>query len=278
MNNFYIQLRNQPFYFLSFIILCTFIILAMLGAVYTPQDPIALNVDQRLQAPSIMHWLGTDQFGRDLFSRMLAGAAVSFKVSFCVVGLALFIGVPLGAAAGYFQGVFDRVVSAIADALLALPGILLALTFVSIFGGSESGVILALGLAYTPYILRVVRSKAISLKQTGFVETSRLLGRSHIYILSRHIAPNIIGPITVLATSYFAQALLSESALSFLGLGMPPPYPSWGGILSEARPFMYDAPWLSIVPGIAITISLLSINLVGDALRDYFDPRNESKR
>ena len=272
MRRFFIILA-RPAYTFSSIGLVFICLLASVGVIYTPFDPLALEVNARLEAPSLTHWLGTDHFGRDLFSRLLVGAGVSLRVSLATVLVALSLGIVLGTSAGYFRGVVDRVISAIVDAFLAMPGILMALALIAVVGASEAGVIIALGLAYTPNIARVVRGNVLSLREANFVEAARLFGHPHWFIIARHIVPNVIGPLTVLASSYFAQALLSESVLSFLGLGVPPPYPSWGGILAESRQFISEAPWLSIFPGLTIVWALLCINLTGDALRDYFDPR-----
>lgn len=251
---------------------------ALLGALAPPYNPIAIDPDARLLPPSSDHWMGTDQFGRDLFSRMLAGAGVSLRVALASTAIAVSAGVALGAFAGYFGGLIDRVISGFTEAILALPGILLALALVAIVGASEFGVMIALGVAYTPNVARVVRGVVLSLRERPYIEMARNLGRSHLAILARHIAPNMAGPIIVLSSSYFALALLSESALSFLGLGVPPPYPSWGGILAEGQAFISDAPWLSIFPGAAITLTVLCVNLLGDGLRDRFDPRESDPR
>lgn len=272
MKNFWKHLQ-RPVYRISACGLLALVAIAVVGAVYTPYDPLKLSVDARLQAPSLVYWLGTDHFGRDLLSRLMVGAGVSFRVALATVVVALGLGVLLGTVAGYFRGLADRVISGVIDAFLAMPGILLALALIAVVGSSESGVVIALGLAYTPNVARVVRGNVLSLRQTAFIEAARLFAQPHWYIIARHIVPNVVGPLTVLASAYFAQALLSESVLSFLGLGVPPPYPSWGGILAESRQFFSDAPWLSIFPGLAIVLSLFCINMVGDALRDALDPR-----
>jgi len=269
----FLQGLDRPVYKFSVVGLGLIIVSAVIGSVYTPYDPLALSIDTRLEPPSWAHWMGTDHFGRDLLSRLLVGAGVSLRVSLATVTLALTLGVLLGTAAGYFRGITDRVISGVVDSLLAMPGILLALALIAVVGASEYGVIIALGLAYTPNVTRVVRGNVLSLRETNYVETAKLFGHPHWFIILRHIIPNVVGPLTVLASAYFAQALLSESVLSFLGLGVPPPHPSWGGILAESRQFMTDAPWISIFPGLMIVLSLLFINLTGDALRDHFDPR-----
>jgi peptide/nickel transport system permease protein len=249
------------------------LIAALIGQIGTPYDPIALDFNARLVPPSWEHWLGTDQFGRDVLSRLLSAASISVTVSVLTVALAMAIGVTVGAVSGYFGGWLDRVVMTIVDAFMALPGLLLALALMAAIGQSQWGVILALGLAYSPSVTRVVRGIALSLREKEYVEASRAMGNSDLFTILRHIIPNCIGPLTVLATAFFALAILAESALSFLGLGVPPPYPSWGGMLADARSYFTFAPWLAIFPGLAISIAVLGVNLFGDALRDRFDPR-----
>ena len=249
------------------------LVAALIGQIGTPYDPIALDFNARLVPPSWEHWLGTDQFGRDVLSLLLSAASISVTVSVLTVALAMAIGVSVGAVSGYFGGWLDRVVMTIVDAFMALPGLLLALALMAAIGQSQWGVILALGLAYSPSVTRVVRGIALSLREKEYVEASRAMGNSDLFTILRHIIPNCIGPLTVLATAFFALAILAESALSFLGLGVPPPYPSWGGMLADARSYFTFAPWLAIFPGLAISIAVLGVNLFGDALRDRFDPR-----
>ena len=246
---------------------------ALVAQIATPYDPVALDFNARLSAPSAAHWLGTDQFGRDVLSRLLSAASVSVTVSVLTVVLALTVGVSVGALSGYFGGWIDRAVMTVVDAFMALPGLLLALGLMAALGQSKWGVILALGIAYSPSVTRVVRGTTLSLREKEYVEASRAMGNADMFTIARHIVPNCIGPLTVLATAFFAHAILAESALSFLGLGVPPPYPSWGGMLADARSYFTFAPWLAIFPGIAISATLLGVNLFGDALRDYFDPR-----
>lgn len=246
---------------------------AIVAQVATPYDPVGLDFGTRLSPPSASHWLGTDQFGRDVLSRLLSAASVSMIVSIASVALALLLGVTVGAVAGYFGGWLDRLAMTIVDAFMALPSLLLALGLMAAVGQSKWGVVLALGIAYAPSITRIVRGTALSLREKEYVEASRAMGNSDLFTIARHVVPNCIGPLTVLATSFFAHAILAESALSFLGLGVPPPYPSWGGMLSDARGYFAYAPWLAIFPGLAISLTLLGVNLFGDALRDRFDPR-----
>jgi peptide/nickel transport system permease protein len=246
---------------------------ALAAQVWTPFDPVRTNLRRRLVPPDATYWLGTDEFGRDIASRLMAGAATSVTVALATVVLAMLLGVAIGLACGHFRGWTDRLLGAVNDTLLAFPGILLALGLLSVLGPSRWGIVVALGLAYAPTAARVVRGAVLSIREREFVEASRSLGNSELYTLARHVAPQTIAPVTVLATSMFGWVVLSESALSFLGLGVPPPAATWGNMLAAARPFMQDAPLLSIAPGLAIAACLLGANLLGDALRDLLDPR-----
>lgn len=266
-------MRLRPNLLLGGALLGFVLAVAATAAFWTPYNPIGVNLRRRLQAPSAAHWLGTDQFGRDLLSRVMAAAEVSITVAFVTVLVALLLGSSIGLAAGFFRGWTDRLLMAVNDALLAFPGILLALGLLAVIGPSQWGIVLALGLAYAPTVARIVRGSVLSLREREFVEASRALGNSEAYTLLRHVAPNTVSPLTVLATSMFGWVILAESALSFLGLGIPPPAPSWGNLLSAARPFLESAPHLAIAPGVMIALCLLGTNLLGDALRDLLDPR-----
>jgi peptide/nickel transport system permease protein len=248
-------------------------IAALIGAVWTPYDPLAIDFMARLAPPGGAHWLGTDEFGRDVLSRLMTGASTSAWISLLTVILAVGAGTALGVFTGFVRGWVDRVLMAFNDALLAFPGILLALGLLAVFGANKYGIIFALGIAYTPSVARVVRGTVLSLREREFVEASRVMGNSEIYTMWRHILPNCIAPLTVLATSLFGWVLLAESALSFLGLGVPPPAPTWGNMLAASRAFIAQAAWLGIFPGLCISLTLLGINLLGDAVRDQLDPR-----
>ncbi|MBS7700679.1 MULTISPECIES: ABC transporter permease [unclassified Chelatococcus] len=246
---------------------------AFISTVWTPADPNRLNVIRRLAAPAGAYPLGTDEFGRDVLSRIMTGAWTSLSLAFLTVLAAIVVGGVIGLVSGFFRGWIDRVVMMLNDALLAFPGILLALGLVTIIGPQRYGIVLALGIAFIPTVVRVVRSTVLSLRQREYVEASRALGNGPFYTLARHVLPNALAPIAVLATSMFGWAILLESALSFLGLGVPPPAATWGNMLSAARPYLATAPWLSIIPGACIAMTLLSVNLLGDTLRDRLDPR-----
>lgn len=246
---------------------------AVTAALWTPFSPVRVNLRRRLQWPSPENLLGTDEFGRDVLSRLMTGAVTSVTVALTTVVCALLVGVAVGLVAGFFRGRVDRVLMTFNDALLAFSGILLALGLLAAIGPSQWGIVLALGLAYAPTVARVVRGSVLSIREKEYVEASRALGNSELYTLWRHVLPHTVSPLTVLATSMFGWVILAESALSFLGLGVPPPAPTWGNMLAAARPFMESAPYLSIAPGMMIACCLLGTNLLGDALRDRFDPR-----
>ncbi|KRR05950.1 peptide ABC transporter permease [Bradyrhizobium jicamae] len=246
---------------------------AVTAAFWTPFDPLRVNLRARLQPPSSLYWLGTDEFGRDVLSRVMAGAATSVVVALLTVALAIAVGVMVGVVTGYLRGWTDRVIMAVNDALLAFPGILLALAVMIVVGANKFGLVLALGLAYIPSVARVVRGTVLSIREKEYIEASRVIGNSEVYSMLRHVLPNAVAPVAVLATSMFGWVLLAESALSFLGLGVPPPAPTWGNMLAASRPYMESAVWLGMAPGLCIALTLLGINLLGDSLRDRLDPR-----
>lgn len=248
-------------------------LLALVSLLYAPYDPLALDFDARLAPPSAAHWLGTDEFGRDVFSRIMSAAATSAGVSTLTVIVALSCGALLGGVPAYFGGWLDRIATVCIDALMSLPALLLALGIMAAVGPVRWGVVVALGIAYTPTVARVVRGQVLSLRTREFVEASRVLGNSTLYTLARHVAPNCVSPLTVITTAIFGNALLAETALSFLGLGVPPPSPTWGGMMADGREYLAHAPWICLFPGLAVSLALLGINLAGDALRDKLDPR-----
>lgn len=246
---------------------------AVTACFWTPFEPLRVNLRARLQPPSALHWFGTDEFGRDVLSRIMAGALTSLMVALMTVVCAVVIGALIGVVTGYFRGWIDRAIMAVNDALLSFPGVLLALAMMMIVGANKFGIVLALSLAYTPSVVRVVRGTVLSIREKEYIEASRVIGNSELYSMLRHVLPNSLAPVAVLATSMFGWVLLAESALSFLGLGVPPPAPTWGNMLAASRPYLETAAWLSIAPGLCIALTLLGINLLGDAMRDHLDPR-----
>jgi len=246
---------------------------ALVSLAWTPHDPLRINFGARLKLPGGRYLLGTDEFGRDELSRLMAGAATSVWIAVLTVTFSIVAGSIVGVLTGFLRGWTDRIVMAFNNALLAFPGLLLALGLLAVVGANQYGIVLALGLAYTPSVTRIVRGTVLSLREKEFIESSRVLGNSELYTMVRHVLPNCTAPLTVLATSMFGWVILAESALSFLGLGVPPPAPTWGNMLASARPFMAQASYLSILPGLCIALTLLGINLLGDAVRDWLDPR-----
>jgi peptide/nickel transport system permease protein len=249
------------------------ILLAGLAApLIAPADPNQLNLAVQLMAPSAEHLFGTDNFGRDVFSRILYATRVSLLVGFSVVLMAGFLGTAIGLIAGYYHTI-DNVLMRLMDALMAFPAILLGMAIMGALGASLVNIVIALVVVYTPRVARVVRGSVLTLAGTLFVESAVCVGCSNRRILLAHILPNCLAPLVVQLTFIFAYAILAEAALTFLGIGAPPDVPSWGVIINEGRPLLARAPWLVTIPGISIMITVLSLNLIGDGLRDTLDPR-----
>jgi peptide/nickel transport system permease protein len=234
---------------------------------------IAQNISERLQGPSAAHWFGTDEFGRDIFARIIHGGRVSLVVGLISVSVSLIIGGALGAFAGFYGGNVDNVIMRIMDIFLAIPSTLLAITIVAALGTSLVNVMLAIGISGIPNFARIVRAAVMSVKDQEFVESARAIGASNATIIFREIIPNCMAPIIVQATLSVASAILSTASLSFLGLGVQPPSPEWGAMLSSGRNFLRDAIHITLFPGLAIVITILALNLLGDGLRDALDPR-----
>lgn len=249
------------------------LVVGIIGPWLTPHNPLGLDLSARLAGSSAKYLLGNDEFGRDILTRLIYGARASIMISVSTVAFALVAGLIFGVLSGYFRGWTDRVIMTFNDAMLAFPGILLALGIIAISGASRNAIILALGLAYTPAVVRVARASVLSIREREYVEASRVMGNSQVATMLHHVLPNCIAPMTVLATSMFGWVILSESALSFLGLGVPPPAPTWGNMLATGRPYITQAPHLIVLPGICISLTLLGINMLGDALRDWLDPK-----
>jgi peptide/nickel transport system permease protein len=252
-------------------------VVAIGAPLLAPYDPVAQNLPARLLAPTAAHWMGTDELGRDILSRIIFGTRVSMLVSVCVVFGAGVIGLAIGAVAGYFGGWFDRFVNIILiNAFLSFPGILLAIAFAAFLGPGLDKVILALVVTGWAGYARLARAQILQAKEMEYVLAARSLGASHTRILIRHLVPNILQPILVQATIAMAGAILAESTLSFLGVGVLAPMPSWGAMLNDARGHLFDAPHLVIFPALAVMTAVLAFNLLGDALRDWLDPRMRS--
>jgi peptide/nickel transport system permease protein len=253
------------------------VIVALAAPWLAPYDPVAQNLPARLLAPTASHWMGTDELGRDILSRIIFGTRVSMLVSVCVVFGAGIIGLAIGAVAGYFGGWFDHLINIILiNAFLSFPGILLAIAFAAFLGPGLKNVIFALVVTGWAGYARLSRAQILQAKEMEYVLAARSLGASHTRILVRHLVPNILQPILVQATIAMAGAILAESTLSFLGVGILAPMPSWGAMLNDARGHLFDAPHLVIFPALAVMTAVLAFNLLGDALRDWLDPRMRS--
>ena len=266
--------KRQPLAATGIFLLAIFIICAVFASWLSPQDPAQIDLGARLLSPGHAHWLGTDELGRDILSRTIYGARISLTVSVSVVAISLILGLIAGMAAGLYGGWVDTVLNIyVSNAFLALPGILLAIAFVAFLGPGLVNLVLALSISGWVGYARLVRAQVMAVKEREFVEAARTLGAPDLRIALRHILPNIVQPILVQAAIGMAGAVLAEATLSFLGLGIPPPAPSWGSTLNDGRSHLFDAPHLVIVPAVAVMLVVLAFNFIGDALRDYLDPR-----
>jgi peptide/nickel transport system permease protein len=251
-----------------------FATVALFAPVLAPYNPAALDLSHRLAGSGSAHWMGTDELGRDILSRVIWGARLSFTVAVSVVGLSFLLGLMFGGIAGYYGQWLDVSINTfLMNAFLALPGILLAIAFVSFLGPGLLNLILALSIGGWVGYARLVRAQVLAVREREFVEAARAVGASDLRIFTRHILPNILQPLIVQAAIGMVGAVLAEATLSFLGLGVPPPAASWGSMLNDARPFLFDSPHLVVFPAIAVMLCVLSFNFLGDALRDYLDPR-----
>lgn len=267
-------MRREPLAALGIGLLVVFVVCALFAPWLAPGDPAQIVLKQRLMPPSAVHWFGTDELGRDILSRTIFGARISLAVAVCVVGLSLALGLVAGCAAGFYGGWVDTVINVyVMNAFLALPGILLAIAFVAFMGPGLGNVIVALAISGWVGYARLVRGQVMAVKQREFVEAAQALGATNARIIVRHILPNIVQPLIVQAAIGMAAAVLAEATLSFLGLGIPPPAASWGSMLNDARSHLFDSPHLVFFPAIAVMLCVLSFNFIGDALRDYLDPR-----
>jgi peptide/nickel transport system permease protein len=255
------------------IVIATFIALALLAPFVAPYDPLATGWSLVRKAPTAQHWFGTDDLGRDVLARVIYGARASLLAGAISVTIALSIGVPLGLLSGYRGGFIDALISRITDAMLACPFLILAIALAAFLGPSLSNAMIAIGISATPVFIRLTRGQVMSVKVEDYIEAARAMGNPRWRIALVHILPNIMPALLVQATLSIAAAIIAEAALSFLGLGQQPPAPSWGSMLNAAQRFLTNAPWMAIWPGLAIFVVVLSLNLVGDGLRDALDPR-----
>nr|WP_239544470.1 nickel transporter permease [Virgibacillus halotolerans] len=260
----------------SFVGLCIILILiitAILAPVIAPYSPTDQSIIDRYQSPSGTHWLGTDELGRDIFSRIIYGTRISIQIGLITVGISMVIGVLLGGIAGYFGKWADQIIMRLIDILMAFPSILLAIALVAVLGPSLQNAMIAVGIVGIPQFARIVRSAVLSVKETEYIEAARAIGAKHKRIFLQHVLPNSLAPIIVQATLGIGTAILDAAGLSFLGLGAQPPTPEWGAMLSDGRSALQTAPWVVAFPGIAIFLVVLGFNLFGDGLRDALDPR-----
>ncbi len=266
------QLLRRPLAVAALVTLAVIVVVAASAAWIMPYDPMKMDILNRMKPPSVPHWFGTDEFGRDVLSRIMQGAQLSLLVGLLVVVVAAALGTLLGLLAGYVRAL-DGVLMRLTDALMAFPDILLAIAFMAALGPSLYNVVLALGIVYTPRVARVVRAAALVISGMPYVEAATALGASTPRIVFLHILPNLLSPLIVQATFIFASAILTEAALSFLGVGVPPTTPTWGNMIAGAQQYFQQADWLVLFPGLAIVATVLALQTVGDGLRDALDPR-----
>lgn len=269
------NLKRNKMALFGLIILVIIVLLALFADQIANYDQVVIkqNLRMRLQPPSAKHWLGTDEFGRDIFARLIHGARVSLKVGIVAVGIAIAAGGFLGAIAGYYGGKLDNVIMRIMDIFLAVPSILLAIAIVSALGPNLLNLMVAISISSIPRYARIVRASVLSIRDQEFIEAAKAIGASDARIILRHIIPNSLAPVIVQGTLGVAAAILSTAGLSFIGLGIQPPAPEWGSMLSGGRQYLRYAWWVTTFPGVAIMITILSLNLLGDGLRDALDPR-----
>lgn len=275
MKNVLIKLLKNKFALTGVIVITLLIIVALFAPVISPYTPSQQNVFERLQPPSLHHFFGTDDLGRDVFTRMIFGARISLAVGFISVFIILIIGTLLGIISGYYGGKIDYMIMRFTDIVLCFPTFFLIILVIAFIEPNIYNVMIVIGVTSWPGLARLVRAEVLSLKEREFILVSKMMAISNIKIFFVHILPNIISPLMVYSSLAIGGAILTESALSFLGLGVQPPMPSWGQILTSGKDYIYMAWWLSLFPGIAILVTVLAFNLVGEAIRDIFDPKEE---
>jgi peptide/nickel transport system permease protein len=269
------SLLERPSAVIGLAIISMFIVLAVFAPLIAPYDPLATSWTLVRKAPSSAHWFGTDDLGRDVLSRIIFGTRASLLAGLISISIAVGIGVPIGLLAGYHGGFTDALISRITDAMLACPGLILAIALAAFLGPSLTNAMIAIGVTATPIFVRLTRGQAINVRVENYIEAAEAIGNSSLRIALRHVLPNVLPALLVQITLSIAAAILAEAALSFLGLGQQPPSPSWGSMLNAAQRFLVSAPWMAFWPGLSIFLVVMSFNLLGDGLRDALDPREQ---
>ncbi|MFO7271550.1 nickel transporter permease [Sphaerobacter thermophilus] len=267
---------SNPLNIVALVIIVLFLFLCVFGDVLAPFDPVKPDVVNKFQPPSSTHWFGTDELGRDILSRVMSGAKISLGIATLIVGIAVVVGVFVGAIAGYFGGYVDELLMRLTDIFLAFPALILAMGIAASLGRDLQNTVIALTVVYWPWYARLVRGQVIALRQRDFVEAARAVGASHRRVLVRHILPNTVAPVIIQMTIDVGYAVMATAGLSFIGLGAQPPMPEWGTMIAGARTYFREAWWYITFPGLALTLTVIGFNLLGDGLRDYFDPRTRS--
>ena len=267
------RLRQRRGAMVGLVVVLIFVACALFAPWVAPQDPIATSWSAIRKAPSAAHWMGTDEIGRDVLSRVIWGTQASLLAGLCSVSISLLLGVPIGLAAGFLGGFVDGLISRITDAFLACPFLILAIALAAFLGPSLTNAMIAIGISATPIFVRLTRAQVINIKVEDYIEAARAVGNPPLRIALRHVMPNILAPLIVQSTLAIAAAVIAEASLSFLGLGQQPPAPSWGSMLNTAKNYIDNAPWMAVWPGLSIFLLVLSFNLLGDGLRDALDPR-----
>lgn len=271
--DFWRRLRKNKLAMVSLVFLVALIMVAVFAPLVAPYDPYASDMPKALQGPSSQHLLGNDELGRDILSRIIYGARISLKVGLIAVSIALSVGMVVGSLAGYYGGRLDNIIMRFMDIMLAFPSILLAIALMAVLGRGVENAIIAIGIVSIPEYARIVRGSVLSVKENEYVQAARAIGNNDLQIIFKHILPNVMAPVIVRGTLGISTAILETSALGFLGLGVVPPFAEWGTMLGSGRGYMFNAPHLVFFPGIAITLTVMAFNLLGDGLRDALDPR-----
>lgn len=270
---FWSTLFARPTVKISFVILCVFVLSAVFSPLLAPYDPTAISLADKNLAPCLMHPFGTDTLGRDVLSRMLYGARISLSISVIAVLIGGTVGMLLGMLAGYFGGIIDTVITRCSDALISIPQIVLTIAIGTALGQSIFNIMIAIGISSIPGNIRMMRGKVLAVRERDFITASRVIGADNKRIMFKHLVPNSISPLIISVAMGLGGAIMAESTLSFLGIGIAPPNPAWGSMVSDGMGSLATKPWLSLIPGLAIMLVVLSFNIVGDALRDALDPR-----